>query len=224
MSASRYLIGGGRDPVVVAASHGPFVRAAAARGGPIVAVALADPDRWRADLEHAGAVAVEVVVGRVPSSADLAGASGIFVAGGETPEYQALLCDDPSWLPRDLPYAGFSAGAAIAPNRALVGGWRVDGVAVCDEEVGEGLDAVEVRPGLGLVPFTVDVHAAQWGTLGRLVAAVEDTGWALDEGTCLEVGPDGEAVAVHGVGRAWHVRHEGSGVRVTPVRAGEALP
>ena len=38
--------------------------------------------------------------------------------------------------------------------------------------MGEDLDDVVPRPGLGLVGFAVDVHAAQWGTVGRLVHAV----------------------------------------------------
>ena len=57
----------------------------------------------------------------------------------------------------------------LAPQRALVGGYRIDGVEVCGEECSEGLDTVDVRDGLGLAPFAVDVHA---GTVSRAVAAV----------------------------------------------------
>ena len=67
---------------------------------------------------------------------------------------------------RGRPYLGFSAGAMIAPERAIIGGYRVRGVEVCPEEASEGLGEVELREGLGLVPFAVDVHAAQAGTLG----------------------------------------------------------
>jgi hypothetical protein len=42
--AAVFLIGGGRDEAQVRASHAPFVAACA--GGPIVAFALEDPDRW----------------------------------------------------------------------------------------------------------------------------------------------------------------------------------
>jgi cyanophycinase len=88
-----------------------------------------------------------------------------------------------------------------------VGGWRAQVrdrvVAVCDPHAGEDLDAVTVRDGLGLVPFTVDVHASQWGTLGRLVHAVagsgEATGLAIDEATAVEI--DGDRMTVHGHGR-----------------------
>lgn len=99
------------------------------------------------------------------------------MCGGLTPAYQEAFVADAAatsslLAERDIPYAGFSAGAALAARDAVVGGWRADGVAVCPEDAGEDLDEVAVRPGLGLVPFAVDVHAAQWGTLPRLAAAV----------------------------------------------------
>jgi cyanophycinase len=102
----------------------------------------------------------------------------------------------------------------VAARDAVVGGFQdADGCAVCPEEAGEGLDAVTVVAGLGLVPFAVDVHAAQWGTLGRLVHAVEAglvaEGWALDEGACLVDG------AVVGPGAAWHVTRDAPVRRVT---------
>ena len=103
-----------------------------------------------------------------------------------------------------MPYAGFSAGAAIAGTHAVIGGWRLDGVPVCPEDSNEDLDAVAVVEGIGLVPGAVDVHAAQWGNVSRLVAVVAaglaPEGVALDEGTTL--GPDGPSV---GAGRVWRV-------------------
>jgi cyanophycinase len=108
------------------------------------------------------------------------------------------------------PYLGFSAGAAIAADRALIGGCRIDGVEVCDPDAGEELDEVAVADGLGLVPFTVDVHAAQWGTLARLTAAVAaglvGAGVAIDEHTAVTVragDPLGETRAT-GTGAMWH--------------------
>ncbi len=86
-----------------------------------------------------------------------------------------------------MPYAGFSAGAAIAGSHAVIGGWRIDGVPVCPEDSNEDLDAVDVVEGIGLVPGAVDVHAAQWGNVSRLVAVVAaglaPSGVAIDEGT-----------------------------------------
>jgi cyanophycinase len=182
--AAVFLIGGGRDDAQVRASHAPFVVACGA--GPIVAFALEDPERWEGALR-------------------LAGAADVFVAGGSTPGYQEALA---GWrAPADLPFAGFSAGAAVAATRAIVGGWRLAGRDVCAEEAGEDLDELTVRDGLGLVPFAVDVHATQWGTLTRLVHAVGaglvQEGWAIDEGTVLVV--DAGAVRVEGLGSAYRV-------------------
>jgi cyanophycinase len=106
------------------------------------------------------------------SSAEVGDAAAVYVAGGLTPAYQQR-CVPGDWLPPAVAYAGFSAGAAIAARRALVGGWRVerDGrrIPVCPEDASEDLDLVERRDSLALVPFTVDVHAAQWGTTTRLL-------------------------------------------------------
>jgi cyanophycinase len=143
----------------------------------------------------------------------VAGAAGVYVAGGLTPLYARLLAG--LRLPGGAVFGGFSAGAAIAPERAILGGWRAgaDGAPVCPEDTGEDLDGVTVSAGLGLVPFAVDIHAAQWGTLGRLIYAVQSglvaEGWALDEGALLV---DGE---VHGPGAGWHVARDGRVRRVT---------
>ncbi len=137
----------------------------------------------------------------------LGAANAVLVCGGLTPAYADALgpaADElAEWLvagPR--PYAGFSAGAAIAAGSALVGGWRVDGVPVCPADAGEDLDEVTVVPGLGLVSLAVDVHAAQWGTVNRMVAAVRSgrvsAGLAIDEDTMIAV--DGRSILVAGLG------------------------
>jgi cyanophycinase len=217
-----FLIGGGRD---AQAAHEPFVRACG--GGPVVAYALDDADldvaRWESTLKNAGATAVTVVPvspARPPRPADLTGAAGVYVAGGLTPAYRDTLVDaGTDWLDAaraaGLVYGGFSAGSAIAAEQAIVGGWQTAygdrTLDVCDAELGEDLEQLTVLPGLGLVPFLVDIHAAQWGTLYRLVHAVLATGlegWAIDEGTVLAVTPDG-VPTVHGTGAATHVRPTG---------------
>jgi cyanophycinase len=240
-----FLIGGGREEAAVLASHRPFAAAASARGAPPVAFLLdegrdTDPGRWTAALAAAGAPGARAVVvsaGRPPAPGDLDGAGGVFVAGGWTPGYQeAFAAAGESWpgalRAAALPYAGFSAGAAIAAGEAIVGGWRMarDGgapLAVCAEEAGEDLDLVEPRRGLGLVPFAVDVHATQWGTLTRLLHAVAlglvAEGVAIDEGTCVEVpagagagGAGAGDLRVHGLGSAYRVRRApGGGATVT---------
>jgi cyanophycinase len=229
-----FLIGGGRDDDAVRASHAGFVGAAG--GGRIVAIVLdegedTDPERWTGALRLAGAADVRALLvspARPPRAADLDGAAGVFVAGGWTPGYhEALVVAGTDWLPRDLPYAGYSAGAAIAATDAIVGGFRRDdGRPVCAEDAGEDLDALTIRPGLGLVPFAVDVHATQWGTLTRLVHAVDawlaPEGWAVDEGTALVVERGGRAPTVEGLGSAYRVARAGPDtLTVTVVRAGD---
>ncbi|MER6787874.1 hypothetical protein ABT330_25155 [Streptomyces sp. NPDC000658] len=153
---------------------------------------------------------------------------GVFVCGGLTPAYQEAFAGGAGGLlaSRGLPYAGFSAGAVIAARDAVVGGWLVDGVPVCPSDAAEDLEEVEVRPGLGLVPFGVDVHAAQWGTSGRTAALVADGrlahGVAVDENTLVEVA-DGRA-RVAGLGRAHSLRPApGGGVVVRSYGHGESF-
>lgn len=198
-----FLIGGGRDPHGVRAAHAPFL---AACDGPVLAVCSDDPDRWLGYLEGADARAVST-----PAPSDLEGVAGVYVAGGLTPAYWDVVCDSDfgaALREFDGAYCGYSAGAAVAAASALVGGWKVGELEVCDSDFGEELEQVEVRPGLGLVDFTVEVHASQWGTLTRLVHAVHaglcSTGVAVDEHTCVEVAPGGE-LRVHGLGGAYRV-------------------
>src|SRR5919112_938139 len=119
--APVFLIGGGREPEAVRASHAGFVCAAA--GGAIAVVVVdegedTDPDRWSAALALAGAREVrEFVVSsaRPPSRPDLAGATGVFVAGGWTPgHHDVLVGAGTDWLERGPPHAGYSAGAGPA--------------------------------------------------------------------------------------------------------------
>jgi cyanophycinase len=235
--ARTFLIGGGRDPEGIVASHAPFVEAAGAGDGRILVLLFDepghDPSRWSEALQSAGAgeVDVRVVSAAVPPAAgDLAGAAGVFVAGGWTPGYQEAFAAAPGWaeaLARaGVPYAGYSAGAALAARDALVGGYvAVRGdqrVAVCDEEAGEDLEEIAIRPGLGLLAAVVDVHCAQWGTLPRLLNAVAihglPGGWGIDEHTTLELG-DGQA-RVHGHGSVYRV---GPGLDVRILVAGDVV-
>ncbi|WP_371501566.1 Type 1 glutamine amidotransferase-like domain-containing protein [Kitasatospora sp. NBC_00374] len=230
------LIGGGSEPAGFADLYGPFL--AAAGPDPVVACVLVDEGeaaeyfaQWTARLRAAGPCRprlVAVPIGGSPDLTALDGADAVLVGGGLTPAYQAALAGPlADYLAgRPLPYAGFSAGAAIAADRAVVGGWLADGVQLCAEETGEDLDEIEVRPGLGLVDFTVDVHAAQWGTLPRLVEAVArgeaERGVAIDENTALSV--SGGEAEVRGLGRVHLVARAAGAVTVRAFRAGERLP
>src|SRR4051794_34071955 len=114
-----FLIGGGRGDEATRASYAPFVEAVTDR--PIVAPVVdegddTDVERWPSALTLAGATDVRPVVvskERPPGAEDLDGAGGVFVAGGWTPGYHdALVVAGTGWLPRDIVFAGFSAGAA----------------------------------------------------------------------------------------------------------------
>ncbi|CAM5314272.1 MULTISPECIES: Type 1 glutamine amidotransferase-like domain-containing protein [Streptomyces] len=238
MGSRVFLIGGGWDHAEV---YEPFLRELGGerRVGCLIldeGDGAAQFERYTAALRKAGPPCTPVPLlvplgGRFEPEDALDGIDGLLVCGGLTPAYQDALVDSLERLPallaaRGMPYAGFSAGAAVAARRAVVGGWLLDGVPVCPEETGEDLAEIEVRPGLGLVPFSVDVHAAQWGTLARLVTAVArghaPYGVAVDENTLLTVG-DGEA-RVAGAGRVHVVRPAPeAGVAVRAYGAGEGF-
>ncbi len=226
-----FLVGGGWDDDRAESVHGGFLAAARARAGGavprVLLVVLGTDDeareyheRYVAALTRAGEHALDVE--RIPDGgtfdpARLAGVDGLFVGGGATPEYHAALApafEQIRAAVRDgLPYAGFSAGAAVAATNAVIGGWRIDGVPVCPEDSNEDLDPVTVVEGLGLVEGAVDVHAAAWGNLSRLVAVVAHGlathGVAIDE--CTTLHPDGTHT---GSGAVWRVESSDDGVVV----------
>ncbi len=224
---SIHLVGGG--PVVASDAVAPFLAEATARaaavGRTVPRIGLLSVSRQdgtspssTADLAEAlgGARQAEVLVtevapGTVFATSVLSDVDALVIGGGVTPHYLdaiAPLVDQIRLLVSDgLPYLGYSAGAMVAADRALVGGWRIGGVEVCPEEASEGLDEVELREGLGLVDLTIDVHAVQAGTLARLIAAAEaefvTAGLAIDEDTALVVGEG--ALEVRGTGSVWRV-------------------
>ena len=185
-------------------------------------------DAYRRDLTIFGCEVdiVQLSAGRELSAADLAGADGIFVGGGHTPGYHAAVMPAADTLrglvASGVPYAGFSAGAMIAGDRALLGGWQIGGVPVTREANDEGLVEVTLDAGLGLVDLVIDVHAAQEGTVSRAVAIVDaglaDSAVAIDELTSLVVSAGGLQVA--GIGNVWTVRGGDQGVTLA-VLAGQ---
>lgn len=219
------LIGGGWDPLAAPAVYGPFLDAAGHR--PTIACVVLDEGdgdeqfaRWAVALGAVGAcepVPVLIPIGTTLALEALGDADGLLVCGGLTPTYAAAISPVAQgirdWL-TDRPYCGFSAGAAIAARRAVVGGWLDGGVPVCSDDAAEDLDQVTVVDGLGLVEAMVDVHCAQWGTLPRLIAALTaqgtaaGTGYGIDENTCLHVA--GAETSVSGLGSVHEVRvHDG---------------
>lgn len=233
---SIHLVGGGRDGRDEAEAFRAFVADSAVRAAAldrvvprigVLLVASEDGDRLASEyselLQKAGScdpVVTVVAEGERFVSRVLGDIDGLVIGGGHTPSYAeavAPVTDEIRLLVSDgLPYLGFSAGAAIAADRAIIGGWRVGGVPVCPEDSSEDLDEVTIAQGLGLVDLAIDVHAAQWGTLSRLVAATEaglvEGGVAIDEYTALVVG-DGRLEVV-GPGSVWRVTPHDEGVLV----------
>lgn len=225
-----FLVGGGVDTLRTPGLLDPFLHELARQAGdrqPRLAVVLVDQEgsgeRFLPEYLEAlgGGVRRDVVpvFVRPDHAVDpdlLNDVDGFVVAGGPTPAYLTGLGDAAGVIRRSVcsgvPYLGFSAGAMVAATDAIAGGHRLGGTEVCPEEWSEGLDAVTLRPGLGLVPFAVDVHAAQAGTLGRTVALVEHglvaRAVAIDEDTCLAVTTPqqpSEQGHVSGSGNAWNV-------------------
>ncbi|MET3807650.1 cyanophycinase [Nakamurella sp. UYEF19] len=217
MTQGIHLIGGGWDPAAAVTLYGPFL--AQAGVNPRIACLVIDEGDGHAEFARWSEVMTAVTpcrpspvlvpIGSTLDPAQMEGADALLVCGGLTPAYAAAL--DPvrdeltEWL-GDRPYCGFSAGACVAADVALTGGWSLDGRPLIPEDSGEDLDEVALARGLGLVPFLVDVHTAQWGTLPRLIAAVGragTTGVAIDENTVLSV-LDG-VVSVAGLGHVHHV-------------------
>lgn len=228
-----HLVGGGRSERALAPLFSRFVedaaehRSARKRAPRIHALLVLEQGvdeaiaRVSRQLHLAGADVVihAIVEGEIFEDAALERADGIFVGGGLTPAYHRAFAGVAAGVRErvfgGMAYLGFSAGAAIASERALIGGYRLGGAAVCDEDAGEELDEVTVVAGLGLVPFSIDVHASQWGTVSRLIAAAADgiieSGFAIDEHTAVScrAGDRAHAASIDGEGAAWHVSRGG---------------
>jgi cyanophycinase len=238
---SIHLVGGGHREDYAGEVYREFLIEATARGlasgrdVPRIGVLLVrevDSDgyaaRYRDQLARVGScepVVTEIVEGELFASASLTGIDGLLIGGGHTPSYldavTPLIDEIRLLVADDLPYLGFSAGAMVAADAALIGGWRIGEIAVCPQDAGEDLDEVTVVEGLGLVDLAIDVHAAQHGTLTRLIAAAEagliDGGIAIDEFTALIVG--GDEIRVVGSGSVWQVSPSDDGVLVSTLGA-----
>lgn len=238
---SVFLIGGGWDEAAFPHTYGRFAAAVGDTSARIACILVDTDDR---DAYFARSVAAFGAIGATGlepvfvsrdhplQESDVEGAAGIFVGGGLTPDYYDAIVSAAGSAIRQrvetgVPYAGFSAGAMIAPADGIIGGWKLrQGAAdltICSEDVSEDEEYLDVRQGLGLAPFAVDVHASQYGTPTRLLHAVRSgtvsEGWAVDEDTMIELA-DGH-VAVSGLGSAYHVRPDGPSLSVTILGHGD---
>jgi len=238
---SIHLVGGGWAADYAGDVYREFLLEATARGvasgrtTPRIGVLLVREDgaetrvdSWSDQLTRVGdcaPVVTEIAEGELFASAALTGIDALLIGGGHAPSYldavTPLIDEIRLLVADDLPYLGFSAGAMIAADSAIIGGWRIGEIPVCSEDAGEDLDQVTVVEGLGLVDLAIDVHAVPWGTLSRLVAAAEadlvDGGIAIDEFTALVVG--GDQIRVVGSGSVWQIAQSDDGVLVSTLGA-----
>lgn len=235
-----FLIGGGWRVETFSQTYGRFLEAATRNGERRIAIIVAEEEnadshaqflRFFGAFESVGLTSAEafeiIVSAKNPltlETLEQIDPTGIFVCGGLTPAYYDALCADKNWLDylnqNKIPYCGFSAGAAIAAKNAIVGGWRRETgektIQIADENAGEDLDLLEVRNGLGLVNFAVEVHATQWGTLSRLVHAVDSEkiseGFAVDENTMIGINEN--SLKVFGAGSVYRVKKENGEIKI----------
>lgn len=242
---SVHLIGGGATTSADAPLYAPFVAEAAVRASragrtqPRVAVISLHPEAEEKAaalgelLAEAGAgagylIEVHLTAGRADEPIGLAAITdvdGIAVGGGVVEHVRAglepLFGEVRRLVADGVPYLGISAGAMIAAEGSLGGGSRIGGIVVRPEDHGEAGDEVEIETGIGLIDPAVEVHVAERGMLGRLVAAVAgglvSSGLGVDERTSLIIGEGG--FRVEGKGNAWRVEPTEGGVRVSVVSA-----
>ena len=240
---SIHLVGGGSAPEYNGEVYEEFLEEAAdrarARGVelPIIGVLLVaeDPDSASEYAESLTAMlarvadcdvrATAIVEGELFTPEAIAGVDAVSVWGGLTPAYLDAIIPVVetirSLVGEGMPYLGYSAGAMIAADTAIIGGWKINDIPVCAEDTGEELDDVTIVEGLGLVDLAIDVHAAQWDTLARLIAATEagivEGGVAIDEYTALIV--DDSEIRVVGTGSIWQVSLTDDGVLVSTLGA-----
>jgi len=246
-----FLFGGGRGEASYVKTYWPFIEAGS-RDGParIVLVLAWHPGAEPADVEAAFSAPFQLfgkrratvralhVSGQAPLDASRLSAmdpTAIFIVGGPGPWCHDAVCTCLDWVAlvreRALACAGFGSAATALARQAIVGGWKLPlvhhDVPIAPHRCADGLEHVAVRPGAALVPFAVETHVTERGTLARLQHAVGeglvDAGWGIDEDTMLWLRAD--ELRVRGAGNAYRVhRLGGSGVRIDALRGGAALP
>jgi cyanophycinase len=208
-----FIVGGGDSPPGLVAR---FVELA---GGPqrarlvVVPMASSEPEasgrEMAEELAALGPRATVLIVTRAGAldtarAAAVDSATGIWFTGGDQSRLTAILGDTPLLAAMLRRYragaviGGTSAGAAIMSDSMLTGNqWRPDSLGYYgDEYPAIARRTVEVVPGFGFLPGTiVDQHFLRRERHNRLLSAVLERpaliGLGIDEGTAVEVDPDG---------------------------------
>lgn len=159
--------------------------------------------------------------------------SCIFVGGGLTPRYQELLGNNRDFIDyiiqNNLPYGGFSAGSAISTKESIVGGWKIKesgkDIPILDSDFSEELEYIEIRNGLGFLHYPIDVHGSQWGTITRVIHAVDQNmiknGLVIDESTMIEYKHD--TMTVFGIGHVYRIQKNGRNIEISMYKDGDII-
>ena len=207
------IVGGGSQPDALVTR---FVELAGGRGRARIAVvpmASEEPretgEEKAVQLREFGADAVVLNLTRAEAAdsavaARLEGITGIWFTGGDQVPLVAVLGGTPALAAMQRRYragavvGGTSAGAAIMGDSMLTGNQRrPDSLGYYGDEYPEiARRTIEVVPGLGFLPAAiVDQHFLRRERQNRLLAVILERpgflGVGIDEGTAVEVGPDG---------------------------------
>lgn len=237
-SGHLLIVGGGEQPEALVRR---FVELA---GGPgkarivVVPMASGEPaatgEEKAADLRALGAEASVLLLSR--AQAESAGSAraldqvtGIWFTGGDQVPLAEVLRDTPVLAAMRQRYeagaviGGTSAGAAIMSDSMLTGNQRrPDSLGYYgDEYDGVRRDYIQIVPGLGFLHgAVVDQHFLRRERHNRLLSVVLERptllGVGIDEGTALEVEPDGTWLVL---GRSAVVIYDARSARITPAGA-----
>ena len=230
------IVGGGSQPDSLVTR---FVALAGGPGRARIAVVpmasdepLATGEEKAEQLREFGAVATVLNLSRAEAADStvvgrLEGITGIWFTGGDQVPLAAVLGGTPALAAMRRRYregavvGGTSAGAAIMGDSMLTGNQRrPDSLGYYGDEYPEiARRTIEVVPGLGFLPAAiVDQHFLRRERQNRLLAVILERprflGVGIDEGTALEVGPDGR----------WRVLGRSSVVVYDARRAGQSAP
>lgn len=211
-AGSLLIVGGGSQPDALVSR---FVELAGGRGRAVIVVIPFASDEPQAtgdekvvQLVEFGARAFTIpIAGNQPAPGaenTLDSVTGVWFSGGDQVPLVAVLQGTPVLAAIQRRFragavlGGTSAGAAIMSDSMLTGNQRrPDSLGYYGDEfpaIARG--TIEIRPGLGFLPgVIIDQHFIRRERHNRLLAVVLERptliGVGIDEGTALEVGPDG---------------------------------
>lgn len=217
------LVGGGAESPPL---YAEFVKLAGGPSAPIVIVPFAggpaEAESCAQQFAKQGATNVRVLAASdAPSVLDTA--AGLYFTGGYSDHLLAAFKPfaheaEVDWA-RGCVVGGSSAGAMVLGDRTIVDGtW--------DQALKQGVDGLNVQPGLGLgAGMTIDPHFSQRQRFDRLYVTVRATktlGVGVDEQTAALVHPGGTLECL-GAGSVTLIRPDTNGARVSLLRPGDSV-